>query len=328
MSKVQLVSRDRPKGVINGARIRQYGALITFIIVCIVFSIASPVFLRPANLLNILENISILLVVSLAMTTVVAAGGMDLSVGIALDLAAMVAISLLRINVVWPLALVSGLLAGIVLGLFNSILIVRIGISPFLATLGTLFIGQSVQRIYTHGGEPIYLRNMQAGYKFLGRGELFGIPFEIFIAFFVLLLFFLFIERTIHGKRIRAIGLQKEASRIAGLRVEGYLTLAYIISGLASAVGGIILSSSGGSYVPLSGDFYLMDSIGAVFIGITIDREAQPNVLGTLLGVLFLGVVANGLNLVGLNFYWKTVAKGVLIFGALIMGALNRRKKN
>jgi ribose transport system permease protein len=314
-------------GVSIGARVRRYGGLIAFFVVCLVFAIASPTFTQPGNILNILENISILLVVSLAMTTVIAAGGIDLSVGIALDLAALVAVSLLEIGVLWPLALLAGLAAGALLGAFNSLLVVRIGISPFLATLGTLFIGQSIQRIYTHGGEPIYLRNMAEGYKFLGRGDLFGIPFEIFLAGFVLLIFYLFIERTIHGKRIRAVGLQRDAARRAGLRVTHYSTMAYIISGLASAVGGIILSASGNSYVPLSGGFYLLDSIGAVFIGTTIDPEARPNVLGTLLGVLFFGVVANGLNLVGINFYWKTVAKGVLIFLALILGALNTRRR-
>jgi len=243
-------------------------------------------------------------------------------------MAALVAVSLLKADVFWPLALVAGLAAGALLGFLNSLLIVRIGISPFLATLGTLFIGQSIQRIYTRGGEPIYLRGMAQGYKYIGRGDLFGFfPFEALIAGVVLLIFYLFIERTIHGKRIRAIGLQKEASRRAGLRVTHYQTLAYVISGLTAAAGGIILSASGNSYVPLSGGFYLLDSIGAVFIGTTIDPEARPNVMGTLLGVLLFGVMANGLNLIGINFYWKTVAKGALIFVALILGALNRRKR-
>ncbi len=108
--------------------------------------------------------------------------------------------------------------------------------------------------------------------------------------------------------------------------MQRYLTLAYVVSGMACAVGGILLSSSGNSYVPLSGQFYLLDAIGAVFIGTTIDRQARPNVVGTLIGVLFIGIIANGLNLLGLTFYWKTVAKGALIFVALIVGQLNRRR--
>ena len=102
--------------------------------------------------------------------------------------------------------------------------------------------------------------------------------------------------------------------------------MAYILSGLTCALAGILLSSSLSSYVPISGGFYLLDAIGATFIGTTVDPEARPNVLGTLLGVLFFGVVTNGLNLVGLNFYWKTVAKGILIFLALALGALNQRR--
>lgn len=309
-----------------GSRLRRLGAPIAFAVVCIIFSIASPTFTQPANVMNILDHSAILLIVSMAMTTVIVAGGIDLSVGVALDLGAMAAVGFIDEGGAWPAAIPLGLLAGLLVGLFNAFLIVKVGIGPFLATLGIMFIGQSIQRIYTLGGEPIYIMNMPKGYLFLGRGDLFGIPFEVVVAGLALLLFYLLIERTIHGKQLRALGLQYEAARVAGVRVEFYAAMAYAISGLTCAVAGILLSSSLSSYVPISGGFYLLDAIGATFIGTTIDPEARPNVLGTLLGVLFFGVVTNGLNLVGLNFYWKTVAKGILIFLALALGSLNRRR--
>jgi ribose transport system permease protein len=309
-----------------GSTLRHLGAPIAFAVVCILFSVASPAFAQPANVLNILDHSAILLVVSMAMTTVIVAGGMDLSVGVALDLGAMVAVGFMDEGGAWPAAIPLGLLTGLLVGLFNAFLIVKVGIGPFLATLGVMFIGQSIQRIYTLGGEPIYMMDMPKGYLFLGRGDLFGVPFETVVAALVLLTFYLFIERTTHGKRLRALGLQYEAARVAGVRVEFYAAMAYALSGLTCALAGVLLSSSLSAYVPISGGFYLLDAIGATFIGTTIDPEARPNVLGTLLGVLFFGVVTNGLNLVGLNFYWKTVAKGVLIFLALALGSLGQRR--
>lgn len=309
-------------------RLRRLSAPIAFILVCIFFSIVSPNFSQPSNLMNILDHSAILLIVSMAMTTVIISGGIDLSVGVALDLGAMLAVSFMDKGGAWPLAIPLGLIAGILVGIFNAVLIVKVGIGPFLATLGVMFIGQSIQRIVTLGGEPIYMINMPEGYLFLGRGDLFGIPFEVVISCVVFVLFYLFIERTIHGKRLRGLGLQFAAARVAGVRVELYASMAYILSGLTCALAGILLSSSLSSYVPISGGFYLLDAIGATFIGTTVDSEARPNVPGTLLGVLFFGVVTNGLNLVGLNFYWKTVAKGILIFLALAMGSLSQRRKN
>jgi ribose transport system permease protein len=306
--------------------LRRWGAPIAFVVVCILFSIASPTFRTSENIRNILDHSAILLVVSMGMTTVIIAGGIDLSVGVALDLGAMVAVSFMDNGGAWPFAVPLGLLAGFLVGLFNAFLIVKIGIGPFLATLGVLFIGQSIQRIYTLGGEPIYMMDMPEGYLFFGRGEILGLPSEVVIATLIFLGFYVFLERTVHGKRLRSLGLQFDAAKVAGVHVERYQALAYIISATTAAAAGILLSSSLSSYVPISGGFYLLDAIGATFIGTTIDPEARPNVPGTLLGVLFFGVVANGLNLLGMNFYWKTVAKGVLIFLALAFGSLNKRR--
>ncbi len=309
-----------------GSGIRRWGAPIAFVLVCIIFATASPIFLQPANVLNILDHSAILLVVSMAMTTVIIAGGIDLSVGVALDLGAMAAVGFIDVGGAWPTAIILGLLVGLLVGLFNAFLIVKVGIGPFLATLGVMFIGQSIQRIYTLGGEPIYIMDMPKGYLALGRGNLLGIPSEILVATLVLLIFYLFVERTIHGKRLQSLGLQYRAARVAGVRIEFYAALAYALSGLTCALAGILLSSSLSSYVPISGGFYLLDAIGATFIGTTVDPEARPNIPGTVLGVLFFGVVTNGLNLLGLNFYWKTVAKGILIFLALALGSLNQRR--
>lgn len=307
--------------------LRRRATIIAFFLVCLIFGLTAPTFATFTNALNVVNQSVVLAVVAMGMTIVIIAGGIDLSVAISFDFGAMAAISLLDLGYGWPIAILGGLAFGTLVGAFNAFNVVKLGISPFLATLSVLFIGESVQRIYTRGGEPIYMAKMAPEYRFLGRGELFGLPFDVILAGLIVLIMFLLIERTIHGKRWRAIGAQYDAAQSVGLRVELYSALSYIISAFVCAIAGILLSSSLSSYVPISGSFYLLDAIGATFIGTSVDKEGRPNILGTLLGVLFFGVVTNGLNLVGINFYYQTVARGVLIFVALALATLNQQKR-
>jgi len=317
-----------PTGVVRTiAFLRRYAVWFAFVLVVLFFSLSADRFATFENMLNITSQSVILMFVALAMTLVVTAGGIDLSVGVSFDFAALAAVSLLVLDVPWPLAVLVGLAFGTMVGVVNAGMIVKVGISPFLATLAMLFIGESVQKIYTTGGAPIYVAVMEPAYRYIGGGKVAeGVPFSLLLALGLLVAMFIVIERMVHGRRWRAIGAQLEAARIAGIMVHRYQAATYIISALICSAAGIILSSSLSSYVPVSGGAYLMDAIGATFIGTAIDEEGRPNVLGTVLGVLFLGVLANGLNLIGISFYWQAVAKGVLIFGALALGVLNRRR--
>ena len=325
------VSTQQTPGTSGAVRtvafLRRYAVWIAFILVVVFFSVSADRFATVDNMLNIASQGVILMFVALAMTLVVTAGGIDLSVGVSFDFAALAAVSLLVLDVPWPLAILAGLAFGTLVGVVNAGMIVKVGISPFLATLAMLFIGESVQKIYTTGGAPIYVAVMEPAYRYIGGGKIAdGTPFSLLLALGLIVIMFILIERMTHGRRWRAIGAQPEAARIAGIMVHRYQAATYIVSALICSTAGIILSSSLSSYVPVSGGAYLMDAIGATFIGTAIDEEGRPNVLGTVLGVLFLGVLANGLNLIGISFYWQAVAKGILIFGALALGVLNRRR--
>jgi len=311
------------------ALLRRYAVWIAFLLVVAFFAVFAERFATPTNALNIASQSVILMFVALAMTLIVTAGGIDLSVGVSFDFAALAAVSLLVADVPWPLAIAVGLGFGTLVGVFNAGMIVKVGISPFLATLAMLFIGESVQRIYTTGGAPIYMAVMEPAYRYIGAGKIIeNVPFSLVLALALIVVMFILIERMVHGRRWRAIGAQPEAARIAGVRVHRYQAATYIIGALICSGAGIIMSASLSSYVPVSGSAYLMDAIGATFIGTAVDQEGRPNVVGTVLGVVFLGVLANGLNLIGISFYWQAVAKGVLIFGALALGVLNRRRRS
>ncbi|NOY55683.1 MAG: ABC transporter permease [Actinobacteria bacterium] len=308
------------------ALLGRYAFLLVLMGFVVFFSVRTDAFLSLGNLVNVLEGNAVLLIVALAMTLVVASGGIDLSVGIAVDFGAAFAVVAMKdYSVTWQIAVVIAVMGGAIVGLLNAFLIVRLRVSPFLATLGTLFIGGSVQRIYTNGGGQVSFRKMPEGYRNLAVGSIFGIPTEIVIAAAVLVVYFVMLERSTHGKRIHAIGLQSEASVVAGIRVKRYRWFVYVAAAATCAIGGVILTAGLRQYTPLAGFSYLLDAIGAVFIGAAMHPRRRPNIPGTLIGVLFLGVATNGLNLMGVDFNLKAALTGIILVGALAFSALQRR---
>ncbi len=308
------------------AVLSRYGFLVVFFGCFVFFATRSSAFLNSSNLINILEANTILLLAALAMTLVVASGGIDLSIGIAIDFGGWLAIvAMMDHNVGWPLAIVVGVLAGAGVGLFNSFLIVWLGVSPFLATLGTFFIGGSIQQIYTSGGGQVAFREMPKGYQELVTSDTIGIPNEIIIGAVALVLFYIFLERTIYGKRIHMIGLQPAAASVAGINVAAYLWLTFILASATASIGGILDTASLRQFTPLAGFSYLLDAIAAVFIGASIHPQQRPNIFGTLVGVLFLGMVSNGLNLMGLDFNFRDALEGLILVGAIALAVSQRR---
>lgn len=304
----------------------RYGFLIIIAAFFAFFAIYTGSFLNPSNLVNIVEGSSILLILALGMTLVVALGGIDLSVGIAFDMGAAFAIVAMKeYDVAWYIAVLFGIGGGALVGLLNAFLVVKLSVSPFLATLGTFFIGSSVQRIFTNGGGPISHRRVPGEYRNLAIGDVYGIPSEIVIAAIVLLIYFVFLERSIFGKRIHAIGLQQSAARVAGIKVRKYIAIGFVLAAATCAIGGIIGSANLRMFTPLAGYSYLLNAIAAVFIGASMHPRGRPNVPGTLAGVLFLGMVANGLNLMGLDFNTKDALSGLILVAALAIAVSQKR---
>ncbi len=300
--------------------IARFGFLIIIVAFVIFFSAVNPVFLNGDNLMNIVEGSAILLIVALGMTLIVATGGIDLSVGIALDFGAAFAIVAMKeYGFGWYGAALIGISGGAIVGLLNAALIVGLKVSPFLATLGTFFIGSSVQRIFTNGGGPISHRRMPQEFRDLAVGDIFGIPTEVVIAAVLVLAYFIVLERSIVGRRVHALGMQRSAARVAGLKVNKYLILCFVVASMTAAVGGLIASANIRMFTPLSGFSYLLDAIAAVFIGAALHPRGRPNVPGTVVAVLFLGVIANGLNLMGLNFNTKDALSGIILVSALAL---------
>jgi ribose transport system permease protein len=310
------------------ASLSRYGLILALIAVFSIFSAAAPTFLTPGNLQSILvNNFTLLAIVSIAMTLAVSAGGIDLSVGTAVDFASFAFVSLVLAGQPVALALLAALLAGALVGAFNAILISAIGVSPFLATLGTLFIGRSIQQLLTNGGNPVYLppNGVPDAFRFLGHGTIAGLPVPLLIAAVVILSVAVLYSKTRFGRVVLSIGIQPSVVRYSGIALGRDVAVIFILAGTVAAIAGIILTSTVTVYIPSSGNAFLLNAIGATFIGTTFSPLGRPNVAGTVLGVLLLSIVSNGLLLTGLNFYWQQVGTGSLIFAVLAFSFINQK---
>lgn len=308
-----------------------YALVVVFAAICVVFSLVTDTFLSPANLFNVLvNNVVLLAIVAFGLTLVVSSGGIDLSVGVAVDLASMVFVMLLGAGHGVMASVAAGLGIAVFVGLLNAILITRLKISPFLATLGVLFIGQSTQQLATGGGQPIYLITgaPAAAFDSIARSALLHVPTPVIVLVACGFAVYLLLHRSVFGRQIVALGVQPGVARYSGIRVARQLSWVYVACALLSGVAGILLSATVKSYVPLSGNAFLLDAIGATFIGTTLSSERRPSVPGTLIGVLMLAAMKNGLLLVGWNFYWQQVGIGVLVFVVLAASFALRRRSH
>lgn len=283
-----------------------------------IFAWFSPVFLQPANLLNIVEGSAVLAIIAVGVTLVLALNGIDLSIGIAFDFgAAFMIVAIKQFGADWPVAILAGFAGALLVGLFNAALVTGLRISPFLASLGTLFIGGSLERVFTDGGGPISHRRLPEPLYRIATGDLAGIPIKILVAAGVIAGTYLLLDRSIHGKRMNAIGLQRSAAIVSGIRVDRYVSLAFLLAALIAGLAGMLSAANLRMFTPLAGTSYLLNTIAAVMIGAALHPRKRPNVPGTVAAVLFLGIIANGLNLMGLDFTTKNAVNGVALVASL-----------
>ncbi len=304
----------------------RFGFVLVIFALFVFFAVWNPLFLQAENLTNIVEASAILMILALAMTLIIATGGIDLSIGIALDFGAAAAVVAMKsYDMAWPGAVCAGIIAGSVVGIFNAILVVGLRISPFLATLSTFFIGSSVQRIFTNGGGPISHRRMPDEFRQIAQGDTFGIPNEVLVALLLILVYLIVLEWSVWGRQVHAMGMQRSAAVVAGIKTNRNLIIAFIFASATCAVTGLIAAANIRMFTPLSGFSYLLDAIAATFIGAALHPRGRPNVLGTVVAVLFLTMVANGLNLMGINFNTKDALSGIILISALALAVAQRK---
>ncbi len=303
--------------------LNNYGTLLGFLLVLAFFSALRPgIFLSPSNLRNILEQVAILAIVSSTMTLVMVVGDFDLSVGSLASLCGVLVASLLLKGVGLVPAVLAGLGLGVLAGALNGLLVAYLGLSAFVATLATMTAFHGLSLWYTDGTT---LFNLPADFVFLGQGSLGPVPVPVLVVFAVMALCWLLLTQTTLGRRWHAVGGNPEAAFLSGVNVRRMRLYAFAASGLGAALAGTILTSRLASAHPLAGEPLMLNSIAAVFLGMTMFKEGQPNIPGTFVRVLILGVLNNGLNILQVNTYLQDVIAGAIIVLAVLLSGVARR---
>ena len=315
-------SERAPRRFETGQLAARYGTVGAAVLIFAVFALASDRFVSAANISNILVQISVLMVISSGLTVAVASGEFDLSVGQVAGLSGVLVAGLM----VWSglpivLAILLAVLSGIVVGVVNGLLVTRLRIPSLIATLAMGPIALGLNYAYD-GGDSIYSSFPKAFY-FIATGRIGGVvPVPILIALVVVAAFYVLVNRTRMGRAVVATGSNLQAARLSGINVNRCRLLALTLSSFGAAMGGIMLTARLGTGQPGAGEPYLMDSLTAVFLGMTAFKPGRATVQGTLVGVIIIGMLDNGLNLLGAPFYLQNEVRGVVMIAAVSLAVM------
>jgi ribose transport system permease protein len=303
---------------------KELGAFSGLLLLCVVLSFGSPYFLSVTNIMNILRQSSLIAIVAAGMTFVIITGGIDLSVGSVLSLASCLSAGMM-INMGWNIwvAVAMGLFIGGLMGFINGLLITKIPLPPFIATLGMMGVARGLAFVYT-GGAPIY--SFHGHFRFLGNGMVGPIPFPVILMLVVYCFAHILLTRTKVGRFSYAIGGNEEAAILSGIPIAWYKGIVYTMTGFLAAMAGLVLAARLDAATSVAGDGFELDVIAAVVIGGTSLSGGEGKVIGSLIGALIMGVVRNGLNLLLVSSHWQRVILGLIILAAVTMDVLRKSK--
>ncbi|OFK25717.1 ribose ABC transporter permease [Staphylococcus sp. HMSC068H12] len=296
---------------------------IGLILLVIIISVLNSAFLEPSNLFNLLRQVSINGLITFGMTFVILTGGIDLSVGSTLALSSALIAILMVSGVDSMIALLVGCILGAILGAINGLLITLGKMAPFIATLATMTVFRGLTLVITDGN-PITNLNGSYAFQLFGRGYFLGIPVPAVTMFITFIILYIILHKTIFGRQTYAMGGNEKAAFISGIKVNKLKIMIYSLAGLMSAMAGAILTSRLNSAQPTVGMSYELDAIAAVVLGGTSLTGGKGRILGTLIGVLIIGVLNNGLNLLGVSSFYQQVVKGVVIIIAVLIDRKNK----
>ncbi len=312
--------------------LKKYAIILIFLAMFIALALLSPAFLQPRNLLNIVRQISVMGLIAIGVTKVIITGGIDLSSGSVLALAAVIASSLAQrpdsatlkfvgLSVPLIVPIVAALTVGAFCGAVNGTLVAKFKIPPFIATLGMMTVARGFALIYSD--RPI--SGLTPEYRFIGQGEIFGIPTPILILAAVAIGSHLLLNNFRFGRYVYALGGNEQAARISGVNIDRTKIGVYTIAGLLAGLAGLVLSSRIDSGQPGLGVGYELDAIAAAVIGGTSLSGGIGTIWGTIVGALIIGVLNNGLDLLNVSAYWQTIVKGSIIVVAVIIDQRKNR---
>jgi ribose transport system permease protein len=313
----QLVARS---AIVDGAA-RAPGAFYLLAMMAVALTIWTPRFFTSANLTNVALQVAVLTIVALGMTLVILTEGIDLSVGSVLGLCGVTAALLVTAGYPAPIAVGAALVIGICFGVLNGTLIAVAGMPPFVVTLGAFGIAQSMAMVLTKGDS---VTNLPSYFRWFNDGVYAGMPVPIWATVLVFLLTWLLLYRTKFGRYVFAIGGNRRALILSGTRVNLYHVAVYVYAGLLAGIASFIMTARMNAAHPTIGVGLEFDAIAAVILGGTSFEKGRGGIAGTVIGALAVGVLRNGLNLVGVGTEWQVATVGIVIIFAVGLDSVRR----
>lgn len=308
------------------SRLASYGTLIGLLLLVVLFAALDSrgIFLTTGNLTNVLEQIAVLAMVAAVQTVVMVVGDFDLSVGSLASLVGVITAQLLVGGTSLSVTILLALLVGLAAGALNGVLVSYLGLSAFIATLATMTSFTGLALLVSNGATVF---GLPEGFVAIGQSRLGPVPMPVVIAVVLTLLVWFVLSRTVLGREWYAVGGNSEAARLSGVNTRFVRFTAFLASGFGSALAGVVLTARLASGHPNAGDPMMLMSIAAVFLGVTLSRAGQPLVGGTVIGLLIVGVLNNGLNLLQVNSYVQQVLTGVIIVAAVSLSQFSRARR-
>jgi erythritol transport system permease protein len=327
---------DRGALILNLMKLRTFIALFA---VLMFFSIAAPNFLSTANFILMSKHVALNAFLAMGMTFVIVTGGIDLSVGSIVGLCGMTAGGLILYGIELPIGytvyfnvfevVLITLGVGVFIGAINGLLITRLNVAPFIATLGTLYVARGVALLVSDGGTFPNLVGKPdlgtTGFGWLGAGRILGLPVSIWLLVVVALAAAYLARYTPLGRHIFAVGGNERAARMSGVRINRVKMFVYMFSGLCAAIVGLIISSELMASHPATGESFELNAIAAAVLGGTSMSGGRGTIGGTIVGAFVIGVLSDGLVMMGVSSFWQMVIKGLVIIFAVVIDQAQRR---
>jgi ribose transport system permease protein len=320
------VGLKKPHGGLLIARIvSKYGTVLALVAMIVIFAVLEGEnFLTKGNLIDIASDISIGAIIACGLTVALVADEFDLSIGYVASFAGVLATGLMvKSGVPMGFAILLAVLASALIGLFNGLIITKAGVHSFVATLGTGTVVVGLNFLYNSG--IAFSVGLPNAFFDINLHKIAGVPLPVFIALAVVIVLWVLLNRTLFGYHAQAIGQNKEAAHLVGVRVDRIRILAMVVSAACAGLGGVILAAKLGSGQTNSGDGYLLSGFAAAFLGSVALRDAEFHIVGTVIGVITVGVAFNGLAIIGAPTYWQYIVQGGLLIAAVALSTVARR---
>lgn len=317
LNRVSMLQQRFRKERLTSDVMRKYGLILILLLAVLLLSVVSDAFMTFTNIMNVFRQVSIIGILAVGMTFIILTAGIDLSIGSLMAVSAVIAASIVQADPgLVAVAVAAGMLASGLLGGVSGAMSAKLNVAPFVATLAMMTIARGVALLYTNG-RPITIDS--APFRYLGQGYVGPVPVPVIIFILITIIMAVVLYKTKFGRYVFAIGGNEQAAKISGVRVAKVKIWVYVINGFLAGLAGILLASRISSGQPNSGMGYELDAIAAVVIGGTSLFGGKGTLMGTVVGVLIIGVINNGLNLLDVSSYWQQIIKGLIIAGAVIL---------